>query len=101
MLKQYADAIKDLTLVIEREPTHALAYTTRGSSYLRSGEHDKALADLEMVISLDPRNEEAWNNKGWAYKAKGDMDSACKAWRSSQRMGNAEAKIILNNNRCK
>jgi Flp pilus assembly protein TadD len=54
-----------------------------------------------MVISLDPRNEEAWNNKGWAYKAKGDMDSACKAWRSSQRMGNAEAKIILNNNRCK
>ncbi len=101
MLKQYADAIKDLTLVIEREPTHALAYTTRGSSYLRSGEPDKALADLEMVISLDPRNEEAWNNKGWAYKAKADMDSACKAWRSSQRMGNAEAKIILNNNRCK
>ncbi len=101
LLKQYTEAIKDLTVVIEREPKHALAYTTRGSSYLRSGEPDKALADLEMVISLDPRNEEAWNNKGWAYKARSDMDSACKAWRTSQRMGNAEAKIILNNNRCK
>jgi hypothetical protein len=31
----------------------------------------------------------------------GDMPAACKAWRTSQRVGNGEAKIILNNNRCK
>jgi tetratricopeptide (TPR) repeat protein len=101
ILKRYDEAIIDLTVVIDREPTHALAYTTRGSSYLKAGKPELALADLEKVISLDPRNEEAWNNIGWARKATGDMAAACKAWRTSQRMGNGEAKIILTNNRCK
>lgn len=101
ILKRYDEAITDLTVVIDREPTHALAYTTRGSSYLKAGKPELALADLEKVISLDPRNEEAWNNIGWARKASGDMAAACKAWRTSQRMGNGEAKIILTNNRCK
>lgn len=100
-LKRYDEAIADLTVVIVREPAHALAYTTRGSSYLKAGRPDLALADLEKVISLEPRNEEAWNNIGWAHKSTGDMAAACKAWRTSQRMGNGEAKIILNNNRCK
>lgn len=101
ILKRYEEAITDLTVVIGREPAHALAYTTRGSSYLKAGRPDLALADLEKVISLEPRNEEAWNNIGWAHKSTGDMAAACKAWRTSQRMGNGEAKIILNNNRCK
>jgi hypothetical protein len=29
------------------------------------------------------------------------MDAACNDWRTSQRLGNGEAKIILPYNRCK
>jgi hypothetical protein len=29
------------------------------------------------------------------------MDAACQDWTTSRKMGNAEARIILTNNRCK
>ena len=53
------------------------------------------------MLSLDPTDQEAFNNRGWSYKGKGDMKAACRDWKESRKMGNAEAKIILSNNRCK
>ena len=97
----YDKAVKDFTTVIQLKNDHLWAYTSRGSAYIKMGEHELAIADLNKVISLDPKNEEAYNNRGWARKASGDLPAACKDWNTSKRMGNAEAKIILTNNRCK
>ncbi|MEO8590536.1 MAG: tetratricopeptide repeat protein [Flavobacteriales bacterium] len=101
LLKEYDKAVADFTSVIERKPDHLWAYTSRGSAYNKLGRQDEAIADFDHVIALDPKNEEAFNNRGWARKAKGDPAGACKDWKASQRMGNAEARIILSNNRCK
>ncbi len=101
LLKQYAAAASDFTAVIERKADHAWAYTSRGSAYAKMGQHEKAMADFDQVIALDPRNEEAYNNRGWSRKALGDTGGACADWKASKKMGNAEAKIILENNRCK
>lgn len=99
--KEYAKAVKDFTAVIAQKKDHSWAYTSRGSAYAKLGNHDLAIADFNKVLQLDPKNEEAFNNRGWSHKATGDMKAACKDWSSSKQMGNAEAKIILKNNRCR
>jgi tetratricopeptide (TPR) repeat protein len=101
LLQAYDKAVVDFTAVVERKPDHAWAYTSRGSAYAKLGKHDLAIADFDRVLAIDPRNEEAFNNRGWARKATGDPAGACQDWKTSQRMGNAEARIILKNNRCK
>lgn len=99
--KEYQLAIDDFTQVIGLKPDHAWAYTSRGSAFAKLGLHDRARADFDKVLLLDPGNAEALNNRGWIRKAQGDHEGACKDWKSSRRMGNAEARIILENNRCK
>lgn len=99
--KDYAAAVRDFSAVIEAKPEHALAYLSRGSAYAKLGRHAEAIADFDRVSALDPRNAEALNNRGWSRKALGDAAGACKDWKESKRLGNAEARIILENNRCK
>lgn len=99
--KEYQQAIEDFTAVIALKPDHSWAYTSRGSAYSKMGRHVEARADFDKVLELDPGNAEALNNRGWTRKAQGDTEGACEDWKSSRRMGNAEARIILENNRCK
>lgn len=101
ILKQYAAAVADFTSVIERKGDHIWAFTSRGSAYAKLGDHQKAMADFDQAIALDPKNEEAYNNRGWSRKALGDIGGACADWKASKKMGNGEARIILENNRCK
>lgn len=101
ILKRYEEAAADFSAVIDRKPEHAQAYLSRGSAYAKLGRHAEAIADFDRVIALDARNGEAYNNRGWSRKATGDAAGACKDWKESKRTGNAEARIILENNRCK
>ena len=59
-----------------------------------------AIKDFNMAIEIDPKNSEAYNNRGWSKKGLGDKDGACQDWKTSKKMGNEEAKIILKNNQC-
>lgn len=101
LTKDYEHAVADFSAVIDRKTDHAWAYTSRGSAYSKLGRHAQAMADFDNVIAMDPKNEEAYNNRGWVRKATGDPAGACKDWQTSKKLGNAEAKIILTNNRCK
>jgi len=99
--REYEAAIVDFTSVIARKSDHLWAYTSRGSAYNKLGQFDKAIQDFDQVLILDPKNQEAYNNRGWTKKSTGDLEGACKDWKTSKKMGNSEAKIILENNRCK
>lgn len=99
--REYKEAVADFTSVIARKSDHLWAYTSRGSAYTKLGKPDLAIQDFNRVLELDPGNQEAFNNRGWAKKELGDAKGACKDWQASRRAGNAEAKIILKNNRCK
>ncbi len=101
LVKNYEAAVADFSAVLEREPGHKWAYISRGGAYTRMGQPDLAIQDLNAALAIDPKDQEAFNNRGWAYKATGNMEAACEDWRTSQRLGNGEAKIILSNNRCK
>ncbi len=99
--REYEAAVADFTAVIERRNDHLWAYTSRGSAYNKLGKPDLAVNDFNRVLQIDSKNQEAYNNRGWAKKALGDSDGACQDWKASRKMGNAEAKIILLNNKCK
>jgi len=101
LVKDYGKAVPDFTAVIDRKPDNTWAYTSRGSAYAKLEKHAEAIADFDKAIALDPKNAEAFNNRGWSRKAGGDAEGGCKDWKTSQRMGNGEARIILKNNRCK
>ena len=101
ILKDYEAAVADFNVVLELRPEQAQAAISRGSALSKLGRHAEAIADFDRVIAADPRNGEAFNNRGWARKATGDMPGACHDWKESKRTGNAEARIILQNNRCK
>ncbi|MCB0794746.1 MAG: tetratricopeptide repeat protein [Flavobacteriales bacterium] len=101
LVKRYDAAVKDFSAVIARKPDHVWAFISRGSAYNKLEQYDKAMLDFDMALSLDPENQEAYNNRGWSKKALGDPKGACKDWKTSQRNGNSEARIILSNNRCK
>ncbi|MBP7448897.1 MAG: tetratricopeptide repeat protein [Flavobacteriales bacterium] len=101
VLLHHEQAVADFSMVIERRPEHIWAYTCRSAAFMKLGLYDRAILDLERVLQLDPNNDEAFNNRGWAYKAIGEHERACQDWNASRKLGNDEAKIILNNNRCK
>ncbi len=101
LLRDYPAAAEDFTAVIRRKPDHQWAYTSRGSAYNKLGEFDLAIRDFDTAIGFDARNEEAYNNRGWTRKSLNDIAGACKDWKTSKKLGNAEARIILENNRCK
>ncbi len=98
---RYDLAVSDLTAVIAIRPTHLNAYTARGAAYSRLGRFDKALEDFDHVLATDPADVRALNDRGWTLKGLGDAGGACRDWRSSKRLGDADAAIFLANNRCR
>ncbi|PCH91342.1 MAG: hypothetical protein COB85_09200 [Bacteroidetes bacterium] len=101
ILKDYGSAVKDYSMVISKNPKHTWSYISRGSSYNKLKKFDLAMVDFDKAIEIDPTNQEAYNNRGWAKLGLDDKKGACKDWKKSKKMGNGEAKIILDNNHCK
>jgi tetratricopeptide (TPR) repeat protein len=99
--QDYNSAVKDYTMVLEIEGDHLWAYMSRGSAFNKLEKFNEALKDFNKALTIDPENQEAFNNRGWAKKGLGDTKGACADWKKSKKMGNAEAKIILKNNKCK
>lgn len=101
-LKDYDNAIADLTKAIEMTPDFTLAYLLRANArYLSSrisghrGEENApqgaladnpqtsvrlAIADLDKVIELSPRMPAAYYNKGVILASQGDYTSALQAF---------------------
>jgi len=101
MLKEYDKAYADYTKVIEKNDTNTWAFISRGSALNKLKRFDEALNDFNRALEIDPTNQEAFNNRGWAKMGLNDKSGACKDWKSSKKLGNGEAKIILKNNHCK
>ena len=101
MLGNHKAAIRDYSIIVRKDPDYVWAYISRGSSRNKLKLYEEALLDFDKAIELDPKNQEAYNNRGWAKLGLGDKKGACKDWKSSKKMGNGEAKIIMENTHCK
>ncbi len=90
-LKMYADAAKDLTIMIDKPQaskngiyrtkdgmcttTEAL-YFQRSSCYFKGGEYRKAIADYDVLLHMDPTSEEAFKMRGDCYAQIGQHKKA-------------------------
>ena len=101
VLKNYDGAVADFGVVIEKYGRDPYAYISRGSAYNKLEKYETALTDFDKALSIDPDNQEAYNNRGWAKNGLGLYKEACADWKTSKKLGNEEAKIILKNNQCK
>lgn len=100
-INNHEAAISDFSRILRINPNHSWSLLSRGSAYLKLGFNELALQDFDTVIELEPENSEAYNNRGWARRNIGDIDGACNDWKKSKKLGNQEAKIILENSGCK
>ncbi|MCF8257072.1 MAG: tetratricopeptide repeat protein [Flavobacteriales bacterium] len=101
ILNDYESAVADYSVVLSKQPGHVFSYISRGSALNKLKRFDEAMADFDHALSIDSKNQEAFNNRGWAKNGLGRSQDACDDWKASKKLGNAEAAIILKNNRCR
>jgi tetratricopeptide (TPR) repeat protein len=89
MRGDYASVVRLATEVINREPTHAMAYAMRGTAHRRSGDSPQAIADLDRAIEIDPQSSYAYTQRALARQQSQMKDS------SSQVLADANQAIEL------
>ena len=72
----YQFVIRDLSIVIDMEPTFAYAYYNRGTFYAMTNDLHAAIQDLDKAIELDETLAEAWYNRGLVLVLLNRMDDA-------------------------
>ncbi|MBO4561847.1 MAG: tetratricopeptide repeat protein [Bacteroidaceae bacterium] len=72
----YQSAIRDLTRVLELEPSFAGAWYNRGTLYAITNDFHAALTDFDRAIELDADMAEAWYNRGLILVLLNRMDEA-------------------------
>ena len=61
---------------IQKDPSFAEAWFSRGWSHRDAGKHDKALADFSEAIRLRPAYAAAFRGRGWSHVGKKDYKAA-------------------------
>ena len=72
----YQSVVRDLTRVIDLEPSFAYAYYNRGTFYAMTNDLHAALVDFDKAIELDENLAEAWYNRGLVLVLLNRMDDA-------------------------
>ena len=71
-----SESIESFTDVIERDPHHRLAYSSRGVAYLRMERVKEALEDFDHAVEIDPGHAKSYHLRGLANEKLGNMDQA-------------------------
>lgn len=76
---QTSQAIADLDLAIQLDPSFDGAYFNRGSAYAALGQHDRAIADFDQSLRLNPNDSETRELRCKSVAALGRSDPGCGA----------------------
>jgi tetratricopeptide (TPR) repeat protein len=71
-----SDAIEAFTRVIDQDPRHRLAYSSRGVAYLRMERVRDALKDFDQAVALSPGHAKSYHLRGLAHEKLGEIDQA-------------------------
>ena len=95
----FQQALDDIELAIQQEPTNVLYLLERASVNLRVGRYDEALTQLQDIIKLDASNAEAYRLQGVAYLQKKDK-RACESLKKAKELGDTLVDDLIKAN-CK
>ena len=95
-LKEYDDAILDLSTYLNNDRTNINALYHRGFNYYQVENYNEAIKDFNQVTKLDDKNGFAFYNLGMAYFRSNDLLNACKNFQIACQLNNINAcKMIL------
>lgn len=72
----YETSVELLDRVLELEPDHKLALTTRGAAELKMNRPDAAVESFNRSLKVDPAYAKAYHMRGLAFESKGDRRAA-------------------------
>lgn len=75
-LRNYEDAIEDLTAALEIDSDLVQAYNNRGIIYALMGEYEDAAADFDQTLALDSNFQIGYNNRSIIHIIQGEYDEA-------------------------
>jgi Flp pilus assembly protein TadD len=74
--KDWAAAIKKLSLIVEANPSSADAYNLLGYSFRNAGNSSRAMQAYNRALKLDPNHTGALEYQGVLFVKLGDLDKA-------------------------
>ncbi|MFO7964069.1 MAG: tetratricopeptide repeat protein [Desulfobacterales bacterium] len=74
--RNYSEATRCFSEVIDMAPDFTLAYISRGTAYNRMDKIDKAMADYNRALSLKPDYPRAYHLRALLYEKKGEDEKA-------------------------
>jgi len=72
----YGASVTLFSEVLEANPDHTQALTSRGTAHLKMNAIDAAIADFDRVIEMDPQYARAFHLRGLTKEKKGDRQGA-------------------------
>lgn len=82
-IKDYQEAIKYFTRIIQIDPSYSEYYNERGNVYQKMGNLKMAIADYQMAIKVSPPYPEVWTNLAQCYRQIGDSEKGLEAYSRS------------------
>ncbi|MDD3877230.1 MAG: tetratricopeptide repeat protein [Bacteroidales bacterium] len=95
-LKDFQNAQKDFSKVLEHEPYDRDALMNRGLSNVMMNDYDKALNDFSLILETDPNNASALVNRGGVYLNTGDAPNAIFDFDKSISLDSNNASLYYN-----
>jgi len=80
LLKNYADAIDDISFAIRLNPGNISAYFWRGTYYMDDNKPQEAIMDFERVMKIQPENWKVIESLADAYAKMGDKKKAMEGY---------------------
>jgi tetratricopeptide (TPR) repeat protein len=98
--KDFKGAIDDGITAKSFMPSNPYVYNNIGQAYRELSQLDSAFTSFNKAIELDNNFAQAYFERGKAHQQKNDKTAACKDFSDALKLGNAEAKLLLDKN-CK
>lgn len=86
-------ALSLINQAIERSPSQANYYDTRGWVYFKQGKYESALADFMKALELDPKNPTYLEHIGDTYIKTNQKDKAIQKWEEAVENGSKSETI--------
>jgi tetratricopeptide (TPR) repeat protein len=96
--RDYKDAIRDYTKVLEMSPQHTQAYVERGYCKIQLGKDKSAIADFNKAIMISPDDADAFYYRGLAHIKLEQKTNGCLDLNKAQELGNLEAFLSITSN---
>lgn len=93
---QWAEAIKELTIAMTREPNRSDLHASLGMAHYFKGDSAAAVPEFQTAIKLEPERPDALHGLGLALYDRGDFAAAANAFLASSKQ-NAAASYNLGN----